>query len=182
MRAPPRYGNQMVSKCHWICPIGRMRTELGLDFIWTARGPIITGGMLSQPIRGVEINGLPYIDWAQFQPIRWALQQSHQAGRHAAKIYCGIHGYEVNEMQKSKSGPLHGGQLNLSQVRHGGRHTRSEERVKEEKCGRCDGLRNRQHPMPQEQVEGSMQTLAVANDEGWITVRGKSPRQGKNTK
>ena len=50
MRAPPRYGNQMVSKSHWFCPIGRMRTELGLDFMWTARGPIITRGMLSQPI------------------------------------------------------------------------------------------------------------------------------------
>ena len=37
MRAPPQYGHQLVTTGHWICPIGRMRTELGLDFMWTAR-------------------------------------------------------------------------------------------------------------------------------------------------
>ena len=148
--------------------------------MWTARGPIITGCMLSQPIQGVVINGLPYIDWSQFQPIRWALQQSHQAGRLPAKIYCGIHGDEVKEMQKSKSGPLHEGQVNLSQANRGGRYTRSEERVKQGKCGRCDGPRNRQHPTPQGHDEGFVQTPIVDDGEGWITVRRRSPKGGVN--
>ena len=181
MRSPPKFGNQTVSKGHWICPVGRIHTELGLDFMWTVRGPVITGCMLSQPIQGVEINGLPYIGWEQFQPIRRALQQSHQAGMLPPTIYCGIHGEEMKENQKSKSESPHGGQSNLSQANRGGRYTRSEERVKEGKCGRCDGLRNRQHPTPQEQVEGFIQTPVVVDDEGWITVRRRSPRRGKNT-
>ena len=181
MRAPPKYGNQMVSKGHWICPIGRMRTELGLYFMWTARGPIITGCMLSEPIRGVEINGLPYIDWSQFQPNRWALQQSHQAGMHAAKIHCGSPGDEMNEMQKSKSGPLPGGQSKFSQVKRGERYARSEERSEYGRYGRYDGQRNRQRPTSQEQLEGFAQTPVVDDGEGWILWRRRrSPSRGEN--
>ena len=95
MRAPPKYGPQKPQSGGWICPITRIRTELGMDFLWTARGPVIDGGMLKQPIVGIVINGLPYCTWEQFQGIRWALQQSHQMGRKAAIIHCGMHGEEV---------------------------------------------------------------------------------------
>ena len=90
MRAPPRTGSPTVPKCGWICPVTRIRKELGMDFLWTARGPVVSGGMLKTPVTGVDINGLPYCTWEDFQAIRWALQQSHQMGRKAAKIYCGM--------------------------------------------------------------------------------------------
>ena len=66
-----------------------------MDFFWTAHGPVIDGGKLNKPIVGIEINGLPYCTWEQFQSIRWALQQSHQMGRTPAVIFCGMHGEEV---------------------------------------------------------------------------------------
>ena len=94
MRAPPKYGPQNIPKSGCICPIARIRRELGMDFFWTARGPVIDGGMLSRLVVGQEINGLPYCTWEQFQEIRWALQQSHQMGRKPAVIYCGVHGNE----------------------------------------------------------------------------------------
>ena len=50
---------------------------------------------MKTPVKGMEINGLPYCTWEDFQAIRWALQQSHQMGRKAAKIYCGMHGHEM---------------------------------------------------------------------------------------
>ena len=102
MRAPPKYGPQTVPKCGWICPVTRIRRELGMDFFWTARGPVVSGGKLREPIKGLEINGLPYCRWDDFQKIRWALQQSHQDGRKAAKIYCGIHGDEVGNRDKEE--------------------------------------------------------------------------------
>ena len=66
-----------------------------MDFFWPARGPVIDGGKLTEPVVGIEINGLPYCTWDQFQAIRWAIQQSHQMGRNQAVLYCGIHGHEV---------------------------------------------------------------------------------------
>ena len=50
MRAPPKYGPQTLPKGGWICPITRLRKELGMDFFWTARGPVIDGGKLNKPI------------------------------------------------------------------------------------------------------------------------------------
>ena len=73
-----------------------------MDFFWTARGPVISGGKLRKPIEGMEINGLPYCRWDDFQAIRWALQQSHQTGRKAAKIYCGLHGDEARNQDKEE--------------------------------------------------------------------------------
>ena len=101
MRAPPKYGPQNIPKSGWICPITRIRREFGMDFFWTARGPVIDGGKLKEPVVGIEINGLPYCTWDQFQPIRWALQQSHQMGRKPAVIYCGIHGDEVAAQKRN---------------------------------------------------------------------------------
>ena len=107
MRAPPKYGPQKPQRSGWICPITRIRKELGMDFLWTARGPVIDGGMLNKPIVGIEINGLPYCTWEQFQDIRWALQQSHQMGRKAAVIYCGMHGDEVAAQNWEKASSQH---------------------------------------------------------------------------
>ena len=103
MRAPPKYGPQKLPRGGWICPITRIRKELGMDFFWTARGPVIDGGKLNKPIVGIEINGLPYCTWDQFQSIRWALQQSHQMGRKAAVTHCGIHGGEVAAQYKERA-------------------------------------------------------------------------------
>ena len=101
MRAPPKYGPQNLPKSSWICPNTRFRTELGMDFFWPARGPVIDGGKLEEPVVGIEINGLPYCAWDQFQAIRWALQQSHQMGRKPAEIYCGVHGNEVAAQKRN---------------------------------------------------------------------------------
>ena len=150
--------------------------------MWTVRCPVITGGMLSQPIQGVEINGLPHIGWEQFQPIRWALQQSHQAGRLPATIYCGIHGEEMKERQKSKSASPHGGQSNLSQAKRGVRYTRSEELAERGNYNCWNDSRNRQHRSPKTRADGYVQTPAMDDGEGWITVRRrKSTRSGENT-
>ena len=72
-------------------------------FFCTARGPAIGGGKLNKPVVGIEINGLPYCTWEQFQAIRWALQQSHQMGRTPAVIYCGIHGDEVAAQNRERA-------------------------------------------------------------------------------
>ena len=94
MRAPPKYthfkGNE--GDCNWICPMGRCRNELGMDFHWTSKGPRISGGMLREPIYGVVIGGLPFLTWDQFQVVRYGLQQSHQGGRKPAKKFCGEDG------------------------------------------------------------------------------------------
>ena len=74
-----------------------------MDFLWTARGPVVSGGKLKTPVTGMEINGLPYCTWEDFQAIRWALQQSHQMGRKAAKIYCGMHGNETATQNRNNS-------------------------------------------------------------------------------
>ena len=120
MRAPPKYGPRQPAKCAWICPVTRLRKELGMDYFWTARGPVIDGGMLKEPIVGIEINGLPYCTWEQFQGIRWALQQSHQMGRHQAVLYCGIHGDEVAALNDEKEWPI----PSTNQVRHNNRGNR----------------------------------------------------------
>ena len=78
--------------CNWICPLGRCRHELGIDFHWTSKGPRLSGGMLREPLYGVVIGGLPFLTWDQFQIVRWALQQSHQGGRQPAKRFCGEDG------------------------------------------------------------------------------------------
>ena len=91
MRAPPKYTHLKSGEgdCNWICPLGRCRHELGLDYHCTTRGPRLSGGMLKEPIYGVVIGGLPFLTWDQFQIVRWALQQSHQGGRQPARKFCG---------------------------------------------------------------------------------------------
>ena len=103
MRSPPKFGSPALPNSGWICPITRIRKELGMDFFWTARGPVIGGGKLKEPIVGIEINSSPYITRDQFQCIRWALQQSHQNDRRAATIYCGIHGEEVAAQNRARA-------------------------------------------------------------------------------
>ena len=103
MRAPPMSGSRSIPECGWICPITRIRKELGMDFYWTARGPVISGGKMKGSITGVEIDGLAYCTWDQFQDIRWALQQSHRMGRKPAKVFCGIHGDDQKAQQGDRS-------------------------------------------------------------------------------
>ena len=129
MRAPPKYGPQKLPRGGWICPITRIRKELGMDFFWTARGPVIDGGKLSKPIVGIEINGLPYCTWEQFQGIRWALQQSHQMGRKAAVIHCGIHGDEVAAQKRERAETAN---PNTHQVRS---NSRGNKKASENKTG-----------------------------------------------
>ena len=102
MRAPPQSGSQSIPKCGWICPITRIRKELGMDFYWTARGPVMSGGKMKGSIVGIEIDGLAYCTWKQFQGIRWALQQSHRTGRKPAKVFCGIHGDDPRAQQDDR--------------------------------------------------------------------------------
>ena len=52
--------------------------------------------MLKEPIHGVVIGGLPFLSWEQFQVVRYALQQSHQRGRHPATKFCGEDGPPVS--------------------------------------------------------------------------------------
>ena len=94
MRAPPKYTQLRNGEgdCNWICPIGRCRHELGIDYHCTSKGPRLSGGMLKEPICGVVIGSLPFLTWDQFQIVRWALQQSHQGGRQPAKRFCGEDG------------------------------------------------------------------------------------------
>ena len=94
MRAPPRYAHfkNGDGDCNWICPIGRCRNELGIDYHWTSKGPRLVGGMLKEPIYGVVVGGLPLLTWDQFQSVRFALQQSHQGGRKPATKFCGEDG------------------------------------------------------------------------------------------
>ena len=94
MRAPPKYTHLKGGEgdCNWICPLGRCRHELGMDYHWTSTGPRLSGGMLKTPIHGVVIGGLPFLTWENFQQVRWALQQSHQGGRQPARRFCGEDG------------------------------------------------------------------------------------------
>ena len=65
----------------WIVPDGRLTDELGIRIIKYGGKTTLDKGPLTKPIEAIMINGLPYLTWADFAPIRQHLMESHKAGR-----------------------------------------------------------------------------------------------------
>ena len=69
------------SVVRWIVPDGRLTDELGIRIIKEAGKVTLDKGPLEKPLQCMIINGLPYLSWDDFVPIRLWLMRSHKAGR-----------------------------------------------------------------------------------------------------
>ncbi len=69
----------------WIVPMGRMAKEMGVKVVWSSRGvDVFCPGGRTFPAQ--LINGLPYIKYDDFLPIRKALITSHHQGRQTLSV------------------------------------------------------------------------------------------------
>jgi hypothetical protein len=82
--AMTQYGEVMV-RCKsaasgWICPVSRVVRELGMKFEWGKAGAklVDTDGTV---VPAVYDDGLMYLTWEAFQPIRSRLIENHKGGR-----------------------------------------------------------------------------------------------------
>ena len=69
-----------TSTVRWIVHDNRLTDELGTRITKYAGKAILDKGPLEKPIEAMIINHLPYLNWADFAPIRSLLASSHKAG------------------------------------------------------------------------------------------------------
>ena len=72
-------GNQLSdSTVRWIVPDGCLTRELGMRITKYDGRVILDKGPFKTPIEALVINGLPYLTWDDFRPIRNMLANSHR--------------------------------------------------------------------------------------------------------
>jgi len=73
-------GREDQDKVGWILPVSRMTKELGIKVTWGPQGFTLTH-LDGREVKARTEQGLAFLDWADFAPIRAALIDSHRQGR-----------------------------------------------------------------------------------------------------
>ena len=88
-------GREDQDRAGWILPVSRLTKELGIKVTWGPHGVTLIHPD-GREVRARTEQGLTFLDWVDFAPIRSALIESHRQGRLPVGARPGVHEIHTN--------------------------------------------------------------------------------------